>query len=125
MKHYDYSRFGYYYVTICTENRLCIFGNVFNGKMVLNDVGEIVDNVWLTIPKHFDNAKSDTLKQINNIVGVGSSDPHGKFNKIFQRNYYEHVVRNENELIKIREYIKTNPLFWDQDIYARFTDKKT
>jgi putative transposase len=36
-------------------------------------------------------------------------------NRLFQRNYYEHIIRNEEELNKIREYIRLNPLMWDKD----------
>ena len=32
------------------------------------------------------------------------------YNKIWQRNYYEHVIRNDKELFEIKNYIKTNPL---------------
>jgi REP element-mobilizing transposase RayT len=35
--------------------------------------------------------------------------------RFWQRNYYEHVIRNEDELNKIREYIQNNPLKWDLD----------
>lgn len=35
--------------------------------------------------------------------------------RLWQRNYYEHIVRDENELIRIREYIKNNPLKWEFD----------
>ncbi len=35
--------------------------------------------------------------------------------KLWQRNYYEHVIRNDNELLKIREYIANNPLQWALD----------
>jgi len=52
--------------------------------------------------------KSTTTKQINlfhNTPGI----------PFWQRNYYEHVVRNEDELNKIREYIRNNPLKWDLD----------
>ncbi|MFV1872586.1 MAG: transposase [Oleiphilus sp.] len=35
--------------------------------------------------------------------------------KLWQRNYWEHVIRNENELNQIREYIQTNPISWEQD----------
>ena len=35
--------------------------------------------------------------------------------KLWQRNYYEHIVRDENELMKIREYIINNPLKWETD----------
>ena len=34
---------------------------------------------------------------------------------LWQRNYYEHVIRNENELYRITEYIQNNPLKWDLD----------
>jgi REP element-mobilizing transposase RayT len=38
------------------------------------------------------------------------------FNKrLWQRNYYEHIIRNETELAKIREYIKSNPENWERD----------
>ena len=34
---------------------------------------------------------------------------------IWQRNYYEHIIRNEKELLKIQEYIQYDPLNWKQD----------
>jgi REP element-mobilizing transposase RayT len=34
----------------------------------------------------------------------------------WQKNYYEHVVRNEEEYLKIREYIRDNPRRWDEDL---------
>jgi REP element-mobilizing transposase RayT len=34
---------------------------------------------------------------------------------IWQRNYYEHIIRNENELNRIREYIQNNPVRWEYD----------
>jgi hypothetical protein len=34
---------------------------------------------------------------------------------LWQRNYYERIIRNENELSRIREYIQNNPLRWDLD----------
>jgi hypothetical protein len=37
--------------------------------------------------------------------------------QIWQRNYYEHIIRNPDELEKIREYIRTNPLQWTCDRY--------
>ncbi len=35
--------------------------------------------------------------------------------RLWQRNYFEHIIRNEDELMKIREYIRNNPLQWDSD----------
>jgi REP element-mobilizing transposase RayT len=34
---------------------------------------------------------------------------------VWQRNYYEHVVRNDGELLRVREYILNNPLDWEND----------
>jgi hypothetical protein len=39
LKGYDYSRAGLYYLTVCTKNRQCLFGQIANGQMVLNDAG--------------------------------------------------------------------------------------
>lgn len=47
LKEYDYSQEGVYFVTICTEKKECLFGDIVNGKMVLNDAGKIVFNEWL------------------------------------------------------------------------------
>ncbi|MCD6594763.1 transposase, partial [bacterium] len=41
LKGYDYSLPGAYYVTICTKNREYLFGDVIDGKMILNEFGEI------------------------------------------------------------------------------------
>jgi putative transposase len=39
-----------------------------------------------------------------------------RFNKrLWQRNYYEHVIRNEADLNRIRDYIQSNPANWDED----------
>jgi|APEBP8051072266_1049373.scaffolds.fasta_scaffold13287_2 putative transposase len=56
LKGYDYSQAGLYFITICCHNRICRFGAVVDGKMILNDAGIIADSCWLEIPKHFPNA---------------------------------------------------------------------
>ena len=40
----------------------------------------------------------------------------GEYKKLWQRNYYEHIIRNENEYYRICEYIKNNPNIWEDDI---------
>ena len=45
LKDYDYSQNGYYYVTVCTDNRQNLFGNIVDGKMDLNVIGNIVDYI--------------------------------------------------------------------------------
>jgi hypothetical protein len=55
LKGYDYSSEGAYYVTIVTYHRDCLFGEVVNEEMVLNDFGKIADECWRAIPEHFPN----------------------------------------------------------------------
>ena len=55
LKGYDYSQEGFYYITICCQDKICRFGNVKNDKMILNDVGNIANNCWREIPNHFPN----------------------------------------------------------------------
>jgi len=55
------------------------------------------------------NLKAVTARRINIIRHLPGAD-------VWQRNYYEHVVRNERALQRIREYISNNPLSWDLDI---------
>src|SRR3970282_109225 len=43
---YDYGQSGAYFVTICTKNRECLFGEIVDGKMRLNHSGQIVQEEW-------------------------------------------------------------------------------
>ncbi|MFZ1290267.1 MAG: transposase [Melioribacteraceae bacterium] len=49
LTNWDYSNFGYYYITICTEEKEEYFGKIENGKMILNELGKIAYNEWLKI----------------------------------------------------------------------------
>ncbi|NLU40215.1 MAG: hypothetical protein GXX78_15155, partial [Bacteroidales bacterium] len=42
MKGYDYSQAGLYFITICVQNRDCLFGEIVDDQMMLNDSGEMV-----------------------------------------------------------------------------------
>jgi len=53
---YDYSREGLYFVTICVQDKECLFGKIENGKMILNSAGNIALTCWSEIPQHFPNA---------------------------------------------------------------------
>ena len=55
LKHWDYSSNGAYYVTICAKDRQHYFGGITNGKMVLSEIGEIVEKFWMEIPTHYQN----------------------------------------------------------------------
>ncbi len=61
LKNYDYSQNGANFVTICTENRELLFGEVRDGAMHLNDVGEIVSACWNDLGKHYPEAEYDAF----------------------------------------------------------------
>lgn len=156
LQHYDYSAAGAYFVTICTHRGKCLFGNVVNGEVKLNQHGIIAENEWIRtatlrknlildqyviMPNHLHGIiiimqdlkgvlqyaptkefrspeetigaiirglKSATTKQINRIrrtPGIA----------VWQRNCYEHIIRDEHDLNKIREYITNNPITWELD----------
>jgi REP element-mobilizing transposase RayT len=45
LKGYDYSTPGYYFVTVCTNDRRCLFGEIIDEVMMLNDAGRMVESV--------------------------------------------------------------------------------
>ena len=48
---YDYSQPGVSFVTICTHDRNCLFGDIVDGRMILNEMGEIVESEWIKSPE--------------------------------------------------------------------------
>jgi len=180
LKNYDYTQAGAYFVTICSKDRECIFGEIKDGTMVSNEYGDAVQFTWDDLIQHNANISLDQFVVmpnhihgiifIKNNVGAGSKpaqikpapitkidstndvvninnkraglEPaptnHGlpeivrqfktfstkRVNKIqnkrlgnalWQRNYYEHIIRDTEDLNRIREYISNNPTNWDTD----------
>ena len=71
------------------------------------------DNARLRRPAHslgsfVGGFKSATTRRINQARGTPGA-------KVWQRNYYEHIIRNDRSLEQIRAYIETNPLRWELD----------
>jgi REP element-mobilizing transposase RayT len=98
-----------------------IMPNHIHGIIIMshgeNDVGAIhelplprgrVERRRMVIPKVIGYFKMNSAKHIN-LLRNATGDP------LWQRNYYEHIVRNEVELSRVREYIQNNPLKWDMD----------
>jgi hypothetical protein len=59
LKGYDYSKPEYYYVTICTKGRECLFSEITDQGMVLNDAGLMVEKVWNELPIYYQNVSID------------------------------------------------------------------
>ena len=53
LKGYDYTQAGLYFVTVCTHDRLQLFGEIQDDRMIPNDGGQIVKHCWLAIPEHY------------------------------------------------------------------------
>jgi putative transposase len=199
---YDYSLAGAYFVTVCAHERNCLFGDVVDADMLLNDAGRLVQTAWDELPGRFPGVELDGFMIMPNhvhgivilggaaIVGTGpgavgaglalpwepgaaigahsnqvavgaglalpwepgaaigahsnqgaaSSAPTPatatlgdvirafksisalyvnrqlmRSGSLWQRNYYERIIRDEAELQRIREYIETNPARWADD----------
>jgi REP element-mobilizing transposase RayT len=124
LKNRDYSRNGYYFVTICARNRENIFANFSVGARLAlapnspdNDQRQprglfLQQKTVLTLGDIIGSFKSrcamDYLKYIDENHLNESA-------KIWQRNYYEHIIRDRKELAAIRNYIKSNPYNWTED----------
>lgn len=52
-KNWDYSNDGLYFVTICTQNKLSLFGKIDNGQIILSEIGKCADKCWKEITSHF------------------------------------------------------------------------
>ena len=111
LKECDYSNQGYYYITICTYNRLELFGTIKNNNMILNEYGHITKNIWLDIPNHHNNIKLDEFVVmpnhihgiINVVVGAGPARLFIKYIKpnnlsIIIGSYKSSVTRRINKL---------------------------
>jgi REP element-mobilizing transposase RayT len=103
---YDYTQPGGYFITLVTLNRYCLFGNIMDGLMRLSDLGQIAFECWRAIPEHFPNVElGASVVMPNHVHGI-----------IWQRNYYELVIRNDEELNRIHRYIESNPHNWTVDV---------
>jgi REP-associated tyrosine transposase len=174
LKGYDYSQAGAYCVTIVAQNRACLFGEVVNGEVYLNDAGQMLQSQWDALPERFANVELDEFivmpnhmhsivviadnmnspvaappadvgdragtrpappndlhvhdPALGNIVGAWKSLATDEYirgvrqhewipfeRRLWQRNYWERIVRNEDDLNRTREYIINNPANWNTD----------
>jgi len=150
LKDYVYSQAGAYFVTSCVKEKECLFGQIVDENMILNEYGRIVLSCWNDLPNHYSHVRLDAFQIMPNhahgiifIVGAGlkpaptPTKRHGlpeivrafktfsarRINEsrrtpgesIWQRNYYDRIIRDDNELNRIREYIICNALKWDLD----------
>jgi putative transposase len=68
LKGYDYTQPGAYFITICTQGRECLFGEIIDGEMHLNEAGQIVVQTWQDLPNHISNVQLDAFVVMPNHV---------------------------------------------------------
>ena len=136
LEDYDYSQQGTYFITICVKNRLEILGNINDNEINLAKEGIIAKSYIETIEKVFEGIILDEYvimpNHIHAIISIVKQNKvtlsriinqyKGAVTKqigysIWQKSYYEHIIRNEKEYYKIKEYIQNNIINWKQDEY--------
>lgn len=174
LKDWNYANPSVYFITICTQERLYLFGEIKEGILILNENGGIVENEinksidirknmvfhnYVIMPNHVhflieilnvdtqdvdthssaynnnNDTDNDTThthssaylrrmpKSISSFVAIFKSVTTKQINdlrktpheKIWQNNYHDHIVRNENSFNHIATYIDNNPLNWEID----------
>ncbi|MFH1665556.1 MAG: transposase, partial [Candidatus Omnitrophota bacterium] len=107
-KQYEYVNLDEFIVMPDHIHGIVIIGDTHNGNIqgasrgaptVRNPLGQLIGAF-----------KTVSTKQINIIHKTPGT-------RLWQRNYYEHVIRNEHDLNRIREYIINNPAKWEEDEY--------
>ncbi len=140
LQNFDYSSVNHYFITICTDEKKCIFGNVRQlnpfGEIAKKDIQELpsyYDGIWVehfvVMPNHIHmilviekNLENVTVNQIISLYKAGVSRKIRKRNpdcKVWQRSFYEHVIRNQADHDNIWNYIENNPLKWELDRFYK------
>lgn len=71
LRDWDYSSGGYYFITICTRDRINYLGKIKDGKITLTEIGKMAKGHWKEIPKHFENIVLDKFVIMpNHIHGI-------------------------------------------------------
>jgi len=169
LKGYDYAQAGAYFITICTQHRAHLFGEIVDGVMRLNDAGHMIEQwygelankfpdiecgEYIVMPNHFHAVVTIVGADLcvcppDNPCDIGKGAHVGaplrgadipsvvqwfktmttnayirgvkqagwlRFNqKLWQRNYWEHIIRNEQEFERISRYICNNPAQWQHE----------
>ena len=61
LQDYDYSQSGADFVTVCMQGRACLFGEIVDGAMQVNEAGRILEQCWLAMPHHFPHVDLDAF----------------------------------------------------------------
>ena len=148
---YDYAQPGANFFTICTQDRVCLFGEIQDDAMYLNEAGDMVWQWWGEVASKFPYISAGEFvampDHVHGILNIVESQPSALDQapvpriiqwfktmttnayirgvkergwppfpgKLWQRNYYEHVIRDDDELRRASECIAYNPSKWHED----------
>jgi REP element-mobilizing transposase RayT len=129
LRGFDYRVCGFYFVTTCARQRDDVFGSVASERVVLNGAGGVVRQQLLSLPTRRRGVELDCWvvmpDHVHVIVVLDGGRPLGEVvaafksgasrevgTSLWQRGYFDRVIRDEGELQRAREYIETNPTRW-------------
>ena len=136
LTYFDYASVNYYFVTICTWHKQCIFGSPDQ----LNTYGKIAKQGLLAISSHFPDIEIDKYVIMPNHVhaiviiknaGTNLSTVLGQYKahvskqihtrepnrKVWQTSFHDHIIRSQAAYEKIWLYIDGNPNNWEKDCF--------
>lgn len=135
---YDYSTANYYFITICTHEKQCIFGNPgelnWMGKcaeeclLIISDYHHNIRlDKYVVMPNHihaiFDVQDKGIKTDLTVIIGQYKMSVSKRIRaekpgfQVWQRSFHDHVIRNQKSYEQIWQYIENNPLKWDEDCF--------
>ena len=136
LQNYDYSTNGIYFLTICSYKKMELFSNISKDNIIeLTTVGKVIsDNIailndvytgidvhnYVIMPNHVHmlielNKQNKSIPQIMSIF-KSSVSKQVEFS-VWQKSYYDHIIRNFKEYQAIYYYIDENPNRWSKDCY--------
>ena len=142
---FDYSLPGHYFMTVVANERKCLFGMIEDQQMYLSPAGKMIDDAIITLPQIFPGITvwqhvvmpnhihilmmNDGQHQMSNVMNSLKTYTTNKYiagvkndgwpryhQSLWQRSFYDHVVRDASEFEMIADYIFHNPMHWNKDV---------
>ena len=136
---FDYSTSGAYFITICTKNHKCILGDIVgvgvldDPQVLLSEYGQIAEKYiknipgvtkYIIMPNHIhllieiDGSMKASTPTVSSLIRSFKGLTTKEIGvPIFQRSFYDHIIRNEEDYLNVWEYINSNAQKWNQDKY--------
>ncbi|MCC9167586.1 transposase [Pontibacter harenae] len=144
---YDYSREGLYFITSCVKDCACIFGEVTDAEMQLNQYGQIAADQWrwlerqypylaihafVVMPNHVHGileidyegkASGAKIKSVSELISAYKTTTSKQIRQAgltdfaWHRSFHDHIIRHEKAYHNILQYIQDNPARWQSDTF--------